>query len=167
MRITNGHYLCNFDWMKTALLVLWVFIAQYCFGQSIERQVIASMVGNTTSFQGGANCSGYRIDNFVDPAIVVSSGFQQQTLSQIVHIPESNKVQFSMYPNPFFSELWLSTDSEIAELWILSSEGKVILKDSFSGSCVLNLIDLTEGLYFFYVRNGEGQIGTYKAIKLK
>jgi hypothetical protein len=65
--------------MKTALLVLWVLISQFCFGQSIERQIIASLAANTSYFQAGVNFTGYRIYNLIDPSMVVSLGFQQQT----------------------------------------------------------------------------------------
>lgn len=83
-------------------------------------------------------------------------------LANGVSIDELDQVEFTVYPNPALNAINLPVGS--SDVKIYSMTGNVVY-ESFSSDVVINISDLSKGVYFVYSQNNDGKVYHSKFIK--
>lgn len=86
--------------------------------------------------------------------------------SPVTGIKESNKLQFSLYPNPFTSKLNVSNygSLENMEMNIIDALGKIVYSEKIN-SQEIDLSSLSDGIYVIRINDKDGISYTQKIIK--
>lgn len=94
--------------------------------------------------------------NYVNGLITVdfNTGIKSQTNHQV-----------SMYPNPVISNLYIQTSSQQSAYYsIMDVTGKISTQGSFVENIIINVSNLSSGIYFIVIKQGDN-ISTHKFIK--
>jgi len=74
-----------------------------------------------------------------------------------VGINETNQIKFSVYPNPSSDRLTIKNlNNDELEIWLMSIDGRVLLKDRFINNIELNVSDIPSGMYLVRVIDNRG-----------
>ncbi|OYU97627.1 MAG: hypothetical protein CFE21_04865 [Bacteroidetes bacterium B1(2017)] len=76
-----------------------------------------------------------------------------------------NSLNFSVYPNPAFSSITISSqESEPMQIELIDLQGKIVLNQEILGSAQVNLGALTQGIYLLRASTLDGKVATKKVI---
>jgi hypothetical protein len=87
------------------------------------------------------------------------------TINRIVGVEQAGQAQLRLTPNPSSGTVWIQTQSPLAEVRVLSLEGKMIQQWFNLQSNQLELNSLPGGIYLVQVRTQDGQMLTEKLVK--
>lgn len=72
-----------------------------------------------------------------------------------------------LYPNPFSETLnFASLDNQLMEIYVYDFASRIVLHDNFTNFISLNTKQLTEGIYFYEIKNKNGLYKKGKVVKL-
>ncbi len=105
--------------MKKHLLVLFLLISNYSFGQSLHHFMLSAQ-GNSQTIKGGMVVLQTIGQQSVNGNATVSNltmqqGFQQSLISQFFPVYNANTVSTTVYPNPFSTTVNVSISAPITE----------------------------------------------------
>ncbi|MBC8172613.1 MAG: T9SS type A sorting domain-containing protein [Chitinophagales bacterium] len=79
---------------------------------------------------------------------------------------QRDNIIVSLYPDPFTDQFTVTIDNNMpAEITLYDMHGKKIVKQSFISSATVYTSQLSQGMYFYEVRNEDGIIQTGKVLK--
>ncbi len=72
----------------------------------------------------------------------------------------------NLFPNPFTTRLTLNTGvNEQTTVSLYNFLGQQVLRKTFTNSTTINAEQLTDGIYFYELRNSKGTLKTGKVVK--
>jgi hypothetical protein len=90
--------------------------------------------------------------------------FSETVPTEIISLPDVSA--FQLYPNPVRDELFVTSDTKIESITLLSLQGNVLLRSKVqSSSTTLSLGFLPSGIYVIQIKRGDA-VSTQKIIKL-
>jgi len=78
-------------------------------------------------------------------------------------VNENALVDFSVYPIPTTGHLTVQSNTTIVQIEIYNQLGQLVL--SFSNKNIIDISNLSEGIYFIKVKDDYGNIGSQKVVK--
>lgn len=83
--------------------------------------------------------------------------FQSELDSIIMGIQSPELPQFSIYPNPSNDRITINNiNNEELDIWLMSLDGRVILKEHIVNNIELNVSDIPSGMYLIRAINNDG-----------
>lgn len=162
--------------MKTTLLFsLSLFLSLGLSSQTISKDAVSS-AGNhynngSLSIQLSWTLGQTVVGTFYSDAmgLYLEQGFQTGAINTGIGIHESNHIgHFEVYPNPFTDKLHLEMKKENhnqLQIRIVDNFGRIIKTDKLQSQSVLNLENLTPGLYHLQVIDKNRNVIQTKIIK--
>ena len=78
----------------------------------------------------------------------------------------NNTNEMLLFPNPFFNELIISTGASLpSQLIIYDLASRIILHQSFANTVTVNTSHISNGIYFYEVKAGNGKTQSGKIVK--
>lgn len=153
-------------------LILSLFV-NFLNGQFVERQVIASGGGFTTTSEWSLSFTigELAIAPFETNDLILLQGFQQGESAQPTSIQNPAKLRFSVYPNPTTGQVqvsWSEMMKTSLKISILNAEGRRIQQQTVPDAATrwaLDLSKLPDGSYFILLENGFGERGVVPVVK--
>src|SRR5690606_1830217 len=130
--------------------------AMACFIQAfpdIDPLILRQKVrASANHFTNPTNQIGFGIPNF------------EEAYNLMLSVSEENiKDQIKIYPNPTSGTLNISSEKEVKNIQLISSEGKLMKKNLSSNQIDMN--GLPNGIYFLKIELSNGRIQFEKVIK--
>lgn len=105
--------------MKKHLLILFLLICNYSFGQSLHHFMLSAQ-GNSQTIQGGMvvlQTIGQQSvnGNATASEFTMQQGFQQSLIAQLFPVYNVNTVSTTVYPNPFSTTVSVSLSAPITD----------------------------------------------------
>jgi hypothetical protein len=138
------------------------------FTQSMETEVIGSAgISETTSSGAGLQWTvGEPMIRTVVNAAVLSEGFHQTVIWEIVPVYEAPELEFSVWPNPFSQYLEIKTARPVSAVLLDIPGRKVSDLIRIDQHGVMQLGQLPAGAYFLEVSDLQGKrLATYKLVR--
>lgn len=157
--------------MRTLYTIVFLHIGTLIFGQTSDRQVVASAGGEMASkfqnisFTVGESAVGYISEEYsVDQGFWASEGILVIPLS-----PEEPEIEIRVFPNPVVEELTVTTaGNELLAMQVFSVNSQRVLVQSVHENKAEHKIDMShisKGVYILQLLiNGKG-LKEYKIIK--
>lgn len=152
--------------MRQICLFLLIFISFSfrIFAQNLDQHFIGTSGDYNEDLNSSLSWSigEVAVLTITDGTIILTQGFQQETLEVITRI-EENALDFSfnVYPNPVSNLLFIECDRDMLKYNIFDVNGNVVLKGSVKGKQTIDLSALNPGIYFLQAAG----MKTHKIIK--
>ncbi|MEX1189865.1 MAG: T9SS type A sorting domain-containing protein [Bacteroidia bacterium] len=165
--------------MKKLIITALAFAPLAIFGQSAERQVIASAGGftSTSGLQVSSTVGEAVIATGISSTIIVTQGFQQSNSSSVgIEKLEENGLSINVYPNPASEEVTLEIETKTVQLVkatiydMLGKETGISVSNIRAFGKVkqnLNVASLVPGQYFILFTDDNLTLGTAQIQKVK
>lgn len=141
----------------------------YCPQGSLMQASDGKLYGLTTSANGQAKMFQYDIDanTLVIKTNITGTPYYTALIETknipmtVGNIAVSN--EYAVYPNPANDKLYIKATIKDAEVTLLSTEGKVILKQSLRRGFV-DISTVQSGIYMLTIKNGASQLHSEKVL---
>lgn len=163
--------------MKKSIIAALAFAPVALFGQSAEREVIASSGGYTgaTNLRVTYTVGESVVTTGTSSSIIVTQGFQQPNLSSVGIEEMDNGLSVNVYPNPVSDNLMVeinATNELLVNATIYDMQGKETgvavsnLKVNGTLNHALDVSALSTGQYFISFTDEKRTLGTVRIQKV-
>ncbi|MDR0418632.1 MAG: T9SS type A sorting domain-containing protein, partial [Prevotellaceae bacterium] len=76
---------------------------------------------------------------------------------------KKDELSFTLYPNPFTNELYISSDEDVESVQLVSLQGTVVLTQH--GVSVIPTSQIPNGMYILKVQSKQGKVGAKLVLK--
>ena len=154
--------------LKPIALTILIGSCQWCYSQTIERDVISS--GGNTIENADAVLSITLGETFHEVKsngeVILSAGMEQQFDLYTLSVVELKETKITLYPNPTANRLQVKSDQFIQNLDIVNGMGQVVKTIEVNNlNKTIGVEDLPAGIYFIQINQKDIQIIT-KFIKI-
>lgn len=102
----------------------------------------------------------------INQSAIIGSFFADFCSETIGINDEESEVSVNLYPNPFLNQLIIQCGSKSEYKFILYDNlSRIKLKETFIGNSTISTDNLSNGIYFYEIRDAEKQLKTGKVIK--
>ena len=155
-----------------ALLIAITLVAAFAVTahtQSMETEVIGSAGATTAAAAGTLQWTvGEPMIRTVANAAVLSEGFHQTVLWEIVPVYETPAIQVAVWPNPSSEFIEISTDRPVSIALYDVLGNKAMADMSFDQHAMLETAQLPAGTYFLDISDSHRKrLGVYKVLHFK
>ncbi len=139
-----------------------------CLAQSMEVEVIGSAGTSIATTVGSLQWTvGEPMIRTVAQGAILSEGFHQTVIWEIVPVHQAPDLQLSVWPNPSTNYLEVKTDRPVSVTLFDLSGRKVVEDTTIEKQGVLQLSQLPAGAYFLEVSDAtRHRLATYKILHL-
>lgn len=147
--------------MKNILILILSLYTLFIQAQSIERQVVGSVGGQSDSGTMNVDFTlgEVAVQTVQTGSVFLTQGYHQATESTINTEELNVTVQYKMYPNPVTDIIYLELETENNNLetfiHLVSIEGKIVdvkkINLDFKNKLSFNIKELSSGTYFIKI----------------
>ena len=154
--------------MKTKLLLLHFLFPLFVFAQFPQ-------IGTDIDGEGAGDTSGQSVSLSDDGSIVAigaplndgngsnSGHVRVFDLGIATGIDDNSLLDFSVYPSPTTGILNIGSETTITQIEIYDQFGQLVLSNSNQNT--IDISSVSQGFYFFKLKDENGNIGTQKVVK--
>jgi len=164
--------------MRKLIITVLAFAPLALFGQSAERQVIASSGGysSASNIQASYTAGETVVATGTSSSVIVTQGFQQPNVSSVGIEEMDNGLSVNVYPNPVSDNLIVeinSTNELLVNATVYDMQGKAtgvtVSNLNVNGTLkqTLDVSSLNAGKYLISFTNDKSTLGTVSILKTK